>query len=94
MDHQQNKRPIKRSKKDRTASKRRERPGKKEKEGEKDILCIHLQSIEASLSKHWNPRKAMSIMNSFANDIFERIASEASRLSTHNVRSKISSRDL
>ena len=38
--------------------------------------------------------KAMSIMNSFVNDIFERIASEASRLSNHNGRSTISSREI
>ena len=38
--------------------------------------------------------KAMSIMNSFVNDIFERIASEASRLTNHNGRSTISSREV
>ena len=38
--------------------------------------------------------KAMSIMNSFVNDIFERIASEASRLANHNGRSTISSREV
>jgi histone H2B len=38
--------------------------------------------------------KAMSIMNSFVNDIFERIAAEASRLSHYNKRSTISSREI
>ena len=38
--------------------------------------------------------KAMSIMNSFVNDIFERIASEASRLSHLNGRSTIASREI
>jgi histone H2B len=38
--------------------------------------------------------KAMSIMNSFVNDIFERIANEASKLATHNGRSTISSREI
>ena len=38
--------------------------------------------------------KAMSIMNSFVNDIFERIANEASRLTNHNGRSTISSREI
>lgn len=38
--------------------------------------------------------KAMSIMNSFVNDIFERIASEASRLSHQNKKSTISSREI
>ena len=38
--------------------------------------------------------KAMSIMNSFVNDIFERIAAEASRLSHYNKRSTITSREI
>jgi histone H2B len=38
--------------------------------------------------------KAMSIMNSFVNDIFERIASEASRLAHYNKRSTITSREI
>ena len=38
--------------------------------------------------------KAMSIMNSFVNDIFERIASEASRLAHYNRRSTITSREV
>jgi histone H2B len=38
--------------------------------------------------------RAMGIMNSFVGDIFERVASEASRLSHHNKRSTISSREI
>ncbi|XP_041452742.1 late histone H2B.L4-like [Lytechinus variegatus] len=38
--------------------------------------------------------KAMSIMNSFVNDIFERIAAEASRLAQYNKKSTISSREV
>ncbi|CDW54938.1 Histone domain containing protein [Trichuris trichiura] len=38
--------------------------------------------------------KAMSIMNSFVNDVFERIAAEASRLAQINQRSTISSREI
>merc|ERR1739848_809094 len=37
---------------------------------------------------------AMSIMNSFVNDIFERIAAESSRLAHYNKRSAISSREI
>ena len=36
----------------------------------------------------------MSIMNSFVNDIFERIANESSKLSHHTGRSTISSREI
>ena len=38
--------------------------------------------------------KAMSIMNSFVNDIFQRIAAEASRLAHYNKRSTITSREI
>ena len=38
--------------------------------------------------------KAMSIMNSFVNDIFQRIAAEASRLAHYNKRSIITSREI
>uniref|UniRef100_A0AC35UEX4 Histone domain-containing protein n=1 Tax=Rhabditophanes sp. KR3021 TaxID=114890 RepID=A0AC35UEX4_9BILA len=38
--------------------------------------------------------KAMSIMNSFVNDVFERIAGEASKLAQYNKKSTISSREI
>uniref|UniRef100_A0A914P2W8 Histone H2B n=1 Tax=Panagrolaimus davidi TaxID=227884 RepID=A0A914P2W8_9BILA len=38
--------------------------------------------------------KAMSILNSFVNDIFERIAAESSRLTHYSKRSTISSREI
>ena len=38
--------------------------------------------------------KAMSIMNSFVNDVFERIATEASKLAHYNKKSTISSREI
>lgn len=38
--------------------------------------------------------KAMSIMNSFVNDIFEQIASEASRLAQQNKKKTVSSREI
>ncbi|KAJ7359099.1 histone-fold-containing protein [Mycena olivaceomarginata] len=38
--------------------------------------------------------KAMSILNSFVNDIFERIASEASKLAQYSKKSTISSREI
>ncbi|XP_078284206.1 histone H2B 7-like [Rhinoraja longicauda] len=38
--------------------------------------------------------EAMSIMNSFVNDIFERFAGEASRLAHYNKRATISSREI
>lgn len=38
--------------------------------------------------------KAMSIMNSFMNDMFERVAAEASRLANYNKRATITSREI
>ena len=38
--------------------------------------------------------KAMHIMNSFVNDVFERIAAESSRLAKYNSKSTISSREI
>jgi len=38
--------------------------------------------------------KAMSILNSFVNDIFERIAGEASKLASYSKKSTISSREI
>lgn len=39
-------------------------------------------------------KKAMGIMNSFVNDIFERIAGEASKLAAYNKRSTITSKEI
>lgn len=39
-------------------------------------------------------QKSMSILNSFVNDIFERIASEASKLAAYNKKSTISAREI
>ncbi|NP_999706.1 histone H2B.1, sperm [Strongylocentrotus purpuratus] len=38
--------------------------------------------------------RGMSIMNSFVNDVFERVAAEASRLTKYNRRSTVSSREI
>ena len=38
--------------------------------------------------------KAMAILNSFVNDIFERIATEASKLASYSKKSTISSREI
>ena len=39
-------------------------------------------------------QKSMSILNSFVNDIFERIAPEASKLAAYNKKSTISAREI
>eukprot|EP01084_Bolivina_argentea_P059058 107803_1 len=39
-------------------------------------------------------KRGMSIMNSFINDVFERIASEAGKLTRYNKKSTLSSREI
>ena len=39
-------------------------------------------------------KRSMSIMNSFINDIFERIAGEAGKLATYNKKATLSSREI
>ncbi|CAH2021143.1 unnamed protein product [Acanthoscelides obtectus] len=53
---------------------------KKKRRRKESYAILHLQSAEAGTSRYRYSSKAMSIMNSFVNDIFERIAAEASRL--------------
>jgi len=68
---------------------------KKRKRKRKESYGIYIYSVlrqvhpDVGLSS-----RSMSIMNSFVNDIFERIASEASRLSHQNKKSTISSREI
>ncbi|XP_029632952.2 late histone H2B.L4-like [Octopus sinensis] len=47
-----------------------------------------------AITKYTSSNKAMIIMNSFVNDLFERIAAEASRLAQYNRRSTISIREI
>ncbi|KAF8962555.1 histone-fold-containing protein [Flammula alnicola] len=59
----------------------------------------HLNSFVLSVLKQVHPdtgisNKAMAILNSFVNDIFERIATEASKLAAYSKKSTISSREI
>ena len=56
-----------------------------EEEGEgRDLQDLHLQGSQAGAPRHRISSKAMSIMNSFINDIFEKIAGEASKLAGYS----------
>jgi histone H2B len=68
--------------------------GKKKKK-RKETYAIYIYKVLKQVHPDTGiSSKAMSIMNSFVNDIFERIANEASRLANHNGRSTISSREI
>ncbi|KAK6018396.1 core histone H2A/H2B/H3/H4 [Ostertagia ostertagi] len=68
---------------------------KKKKHRRKDSYSVYIYRVLKQVHPDTGvPSKAMSIMNSFVNDVFERIAAEASRLSQYNKRSTISYREI
>uniref|UniRef100_A0A3P9J2C3 Histone H2B n=1 Tax=Oryzias latipes TaxID=8090 RepID=A0A3P9J2C3_ORYLA len=69
--------------------------GKKKRKTRKESYAIYVYKVLKQVHPDTGiSSKAMSIMNSFVNDIFERIASEASRLAHYNKRSTITSREI
>ena len=68
---------------------------KKKKRKRKESYAIYIYNVLKQVHPDVGvSSKAMSIMNSFVNDIFERIASEASRLALQNKKATISSREI
>merc|ERR1711878_201242 len=68
---------------------------KKRKASRKESYAIYIYKVLKQVHPDTGvSSKAMSIMNSFVNDIFGRIASEASRLAHYNKRSTITSREI
>ncbi|XP_058840462.1 uncharacterized protein LOC131695974 [Topomyia yanbarensis] len=68
---------------------------KKRKQRRKESYAIYIYKVLKQVHPDTGvSSKAMSIMNSFVNDIFERIANEASRLAHYNRRSTITSREV
>ena len=68
---------------------------KKRKRARKESYSIYIYKVLKQVHPDTGiSSKAMSIMNSFVQDIFERIASEASRLVHYNKKQTISSREI
>ena len=68
---------------------------KKNKKKRKESYAIYIYKVLKQVHPDTGiSSKAMSIMNSFVYDIFERIAAEASRLAHYNKRSTITSREI
>ncbi|XP_051788429.1 histone H3.v1-like [Erpetoichthys calabaricus] len=85
--------PKKGSKK--AVSKTQAKGGKKRRKTRKESYSIYVYKVLKQVHPDTGiSSKAMGIMNSFVNDIFERIAREASRLAHYNKRSTISSREI
>uniref|UniRef100_A0A914CGH0 Histone H2A/H2B/H3 domain-containing protein n=1 Tax=Acrobeloides nanus TaxID=290746 RepID=A0A914CGH0_9BILA len=69
--------------------------GKKRRKSRKESYSVYIYRVLKQVhSDKGITSKAMSIMNSFVNDMFERIAAEASRLAKYNKRFTISTREI
>ncbi|XP_041039901.1 histone H2B-like [Carcharodon carcharias] len=69
--------------------------GKKWQRSRKESYPIYISKVMKQVHPNTGiSSKAMSVMNLFVNDIFERIAGEASCLAYYNKRSTISSREI
>ncbi|CAN7939397.1 unnamed protein product [Ixodes hexagonus] len=69
--------------------------GKKKKRRRKESFSIYIYKVLKQVHPDTGvSSKAMSIMNSFVNDIFERITAESSRLARYNKRLTITSREI
>merc|ERR1711972_570006 len=70
--------------------------GDKKKKGKrKESYAIYIYKVLKQVHPDTGvSSKPMSIMNSFVNDLFERIAAEASKLAHYNKRSTITSREI
>ncbi|XP_062865578.1 uncharacterized protein LOC134328410 [Trichomycterus rosablanca] len=85
--------PKKGSKK--TVPKTAGKGGKKRRKARKESYAIYVYKVLKQVHPDTGiSSKAMGIMNSFVNDIFERIAGESSRLAHYNKRSTITSREI
>ena len=68
---------------------------KKRKGKRKESYAIYIYKVLKQVHPDTGvSSKAMSIMNSFVNDLFGRIAAEASKLAHYNKRSTITSREI
>ncbi len=90
--------PVSGKKAEKRASKKGPRPtgdGKKRKKKRKESYSIYIYKVLKQVHPDTGiSSKAMSIMNSFVNDVFERIAGESCRLANYNKRQTISSREV
>jgi histone H2B len=69
--------------------------GKKRRKKSKQTYGIYIYKVLKQVHPDTGiSSKSMSIMNSFVNDVFERIANEASKLASQNSKSTISSREI
>ena len=76
-------------------TKAQKKDGKKHKRSHKESYSVYLYKVLKKVHPDTGiSSKAMGIMNSFVNDLFQRIAGEASCLAHYNKRSTITSREI
>ncbi|KAI9643463.1 histone H2B [Ciborinia camelliae] len=67
----------------------------RKKKGRKETYSSYIYKVLKQVHPDTGiSNRAMSILNSFVNDIFERVATEASKLAAYNKKSTISSREI
>lgn len=77
------------------AGKKPKLDGKKKKKSRKETYNSYIYKVLKQVHPDVGiSNKAISILNSFVNDIFGRIAAESSRLAEYNKKSTISSREI
>ncbi|XP_059794049.1 histone H2B type 1-A [Balaenoptera ricei] len=79
----------------RAVTKTQSKEGKKRRRCRKESYSVYIYKVLKQVHPETGiSSKAMSIMNCFVSDIFERISSEASRLAHYSKQSTITSREI
>lgn len=87
--------PVSKKGSKKAVTKTHKKGDKKRKKVRKESYSIYVYKVLKQVHPDTGiSSKAMSIMNSFVNDVFERIAGEATRLAHYNKRSTITSREI
>ena len=68
---------------------------RKHRKARKETFSVYIFRVLRQVHEHTGiSKRSMSIMNSFINDLFERLCAEASRLVRYNKRNTLSSREV
>merc|ERR1711981_1480453 len=70
-------------------------PVQKRRKSRKETFSVYIFRVLRQVHEHTGiSKRSMSIMNSFINDLFERLCAEASKLVRYNKRNSLSSREV
>ncbi|CAM9873979.1 unnamed protein product, partial [Ascophyllum nodosum] len=71
--------------------------GRRQEESQQEdrvLFVLHLQGVKQVHPDTGISKRGMSIMNSFINDVFERVAGESGKLTRYNKKATLSSREV